>query len=185
MPLTKSFIMKKNMVLGSIALFLSLSMLTVQAQKKSIKLNDAEIASIAVTANQIDINAAELAKSKTKNAEVSNFANTMITDHTSVIKKATALVKKLKVTPQDNATSRQLQANARKTLASLKGKKGAAFDKAYATNEVAYHKAVISTVANTLIPQAQNAELKSLLQSVLPVLKTHLAHAEMVAKNLK
>ena len=178
--------MKKNKVLASLAFILISSfLLPVQAQKKSKKLNDAEIASIAVTANQIDINAAELAKSRTKNPEVSNFANTMITDHTSVINQATALVKKLKVTPQNNAVSRQLQANAKKTLTSLKGKKGAAFDKAYATNEVAYHKAVISTVENTLIPQSQNTELKSLLQSVLPVLKTHLAHAEMVAKNLK
>jgi len=155
------------------------------AQKKETKLTDPEIASIAVTANQIDINAAQLAKSKTKNAEVSNFAQTMITDHQSVINQATALVKKLNVTPKDNAVSRQLQANAKKTLASLKGKTGAAFDKAYAKNEVAYHKAVISTVENTLIPQAQNAELKNLLQTVLPVLKTHLQHAEMVEKNLR
>jgi putative membrane protein len=155
------------------------------AQKKAMKLTDAEIASVAVTANQIDINAAELAKSKSKNSEVTNFAQTMITDHQSVINQATALVKKLNVTPKDNALSRQLQANAKKTMASLKGKTGAAFDKAYAKNEVAYHKAVISTVENTLIPQAQNAELKNLLQTVLPVLKTHLQHAEMVEKNLK
>jgi putative membrane protein len=155
------------------------------AQKKTTNLTDPEIASIAVTANQIDIKAAELAKSKSKNAEVTNFAQTMITDHQSVIDQATALVKKLKVTPKDNAVSHQLQANAKKTMASLKGKTGVAFDKAYAKNEVAYHKAVISTVENTLIPQAQNAELKSLLQTVLPILKTHLEHAEMVEKNLK
>jgi Predicted outer membrane protein len=180
--------MKKNVLLigvGLIIFLLASAILPAQAQKKSKKLNDAEIASIAVTANQIDINAAELAKSRTKNSEVSNFAQTMITDHTSVINQAVALVKKLKVTPQDNAVSRQLHANAKKTLASLKAKKSTSFDKAYASNEVAYHKAVISTVENTLIPQAQNAELKSLLQSVLPVLKTHLAHAEMVVKNLK
>ena len=178
--------MKKNKVFVSLAFILISSfLLPVHAQKTSKKLNDAEIASIAVTANQVDINAAELAKSRTKNSEVSNFANTMITDHTSVINQASALVKKLKVTPQDNSVSRQLQLNAKKTLASLKGKKGAAFDRAYAKNEVAYHKAVIATVENTLIPQSQNAELKSLLQSVLPVLKTHLAHAEMVVKNLK
>jgi putative membrane protein len=164
------------------ALLFSQSLL---AQKKATKLTDPEIASIAVTANQIDINAAELAKSKSKNAEVLNFAKTMIADHQSVINQATALVKKLNVTPKDNAVTQQLQANAKKTMASLKGKSGAAFDKAYVKNEVAYHKAVISTVEKTLIAESQNAELKSLLQSVLPVLKTHLQHSEMVAKNLK
>jgi putative membrane protein len=155
------------------------------AQKKAMKLTDAEIASVAVVANQIDIEAAQTAQSKSKNATVLNFAKTMITDHQSVINQASALVKKLNVTPKDNALSRQLKANAKTTAASMKAKTGAAFDKAYVKNEVAYHKAVIATVENTLIPQAQNAELKSLLQNVLPVLKTHLEHAEMVEKNLK
>jgi putative membrane protein len=170
---------------SAVVLFTTLFSQQVLAQKKATKLTDPEIASIAVTANQIDINAAQLAQSKSKNSEVLNFAKTMITDHQSVINQATALVKKLNVTPKDNAVSRQLQANAKKTTASLKGKTGTAFDKAYVKNEVAYHKAVISTVENTLIPEAKNAELKNLLQTVLPVLKTHLQHAEMVEQNLK
>jgi len=68
------------------------------------------------------------------------------------------------------------------TKASLKSKSGDAFNKAYIDNEVAYHKAVISTVESVLIPQSQNAELKQLLQNVLPTLKAHLAHAEMTQK---
>lgn len=181
--------MKKNFPSARLAvsftLLLGMYALPGLAQKSTMKLSDAEIASVAVTANQIDIDAAKTAESKSKNAEVLNFAKTMITDHQSVINQASALVKKLNVTPKDNALSRQLQANARKTAATMKSKSGAAFDKAYASNEVAYHKAVIATVENTLIPQAKNAELKSLLETVLPVLKTHLQHAEMVEKNLK
>lgn len=153
--------------------------------QKTTKLSDAEIASVAVAANQIDINAAKLAQKKSKNADVLNFAKTMISDHQSVINQASALVKKLGVTPKNNALSRQLNAGAEKTKKMLTAKSGHAFDKAYVDNEVAYHKAVISTVENTLIPQAQNGELKSLLQSVLPVLRTHLEHAEMLQKNLK
>jgi len=34
----------------------------------------------------------------------------------------------------------------------------AAFDKAYADNEVAYHKAVDDALSKTLIPDAQNAD---------------------------
>jgi putative membrane protein len=109
----------------------------------------------------------------------------MINDHQSVIAQATALVKKLKVTPKDNAVSKKLMADANKTKRTLSAKSGKAFDKAYIDNEVAYHKAVISTVEGVLIPQAQNAELKQLLQNVMPTLRTHLEHAEMVQKNLK
>lgn len=153
-----------------------------QSKGKSTKLTDPEIAHVAVTANQIDINAAEQAKSKSKDGQVTQFAQTMINDHKAVIDQATALVKKLNVTPADNSLSKKLNAGAEKTKKSLDAKSGKAFDKAYVDNEVAYHKAVISTVEHTLIPEAQNAELKSLLQKVLPTLKEHLAHAEMLQK---
>ena len=152
--------------------------------QKSTKLSDPEIASVAVTANQIDIQAAQQAQKKSKNTAVQDFAKTMINDHQSVIDKAVALVKKLGVTPKDNSLSRQLSANGKKTMATLERKSGHAYDRAYVNNEVAYHKAVIATVKNKLIPESQNAELKSLLQSVLPVLNTHLQHAEMVQKQL-
>jgi len=159
------------------------SVLQVSAQ--TTKLSDPEVASVAVTANQIDINYAEIAKVKSKNAEVLRFAETMITDHKAIIAQAVALVTKLKVTPKDNAVSQKLSSDAEKTKKSLLKKSGKAFDKAYIDNEVSYHKAVIAAVEGVLIPSATNPELKALLQKVVPALKTHLAHAEMVQKNYK
>jgi putative membrane protein len=156
---------------------------TVNAQKAT-NLTDPEIASIAVTANQIDINYAKIAESKTKNQDVLKFAETMAKDHQSVIDQAVALVTKLGVTPKDNSTSKSLKAGEAKTKKMLEAKSGKAFDKAYIDNEVAYHKAVIKEVKDALIPDAQNAQLKGLLQTVLPVLQQHLAHAEMVQKEL-
>jgi len=76
-------------------------------------------------------------------------------------------------------------ADAEQTGKALRAKSGKAFDKAYIDNEVAYHKAVIAAVSGLLIPQSQNAELKGLLEKVLPALNTHLAHAEMVQKDLQ
>jgi putative membrane protein len=146
------------------------------------KLTDPEIASVAVTVNQIDINYAKIAKEKSKNADILKFASTMTTDHQSVIDQAVALVKKLGVTPKDNDISKKLNADAETTKKMLLSKSGNAFNKAYIDNEVACHKAVIETVQNLLIPQAQNAELKALLEKVLPILKSHLEHAEMVQK---
>ena len=148
------------------------------------KLTDAEIASVAVTANQIDIEYAQIAQKKSKNADVLKFAETMAKDHQSVIDQAVALATKLGVTPKDNATTKSFLAGAIKTKAMLNSKNGNAFNKAYIDNEVAYHKAVISVVETMLIPQSSNAELKSLLQNVLPALKAHLAHAEMVQKSI-
>lgn len=148
--------------------------------QKQPQLSDPEIASVAVVANQIDISYAEIAIEKSTNKEIKEFATLMMTDHKAVIGQAVALVKKLGVTPQDNAVSQSLLASSETTKKELKAKKGKAFDKAYIDNEVAYHKAVISAVKDLLIPQSKNAELKSLLQAVLPALESHLAHAEMV-----
>lgn len=150
--------------------------------QSNAKLTDPEIASIAVVANQIDISYAEIAKAKSKDAEVLKFAETMATDHKAVIDQAVALVTKLGVTPKDNAVSKQLQADAEKTRKSLASKSGAAFDKAYIDNEVAYHKAVISVLETRLIPESENKELKDLLTNVMPAFKAHLSHAEMVQK---
>ena len=145
---------------------------------------DAQIAAIVVTANQVDIDAGKLAKSKSKNKEVKAFAQQMITDHTGVNKSATALVTKLKVKPEQNPTSAGLKEGGDKNLKNLKGLKGADFDKAYIDNEVGYHQAVLDAVDKTLIPSAKNEELKALLVKVRPAFVAHLEHAKQLQASM-
>lgn len=145
---------------------------------------DPQIAAIVVTANKVDVEAGELAKSKATSPEVKAFAQTMITDHTGVNKSATELVHKLHVTPEPNATSRSLQQGGDQNLAQLQKLSGAAFDKAYVDHEVAYHQAVLDAVDKTLIPSAQNAELKALLVKVRPAFVAHLEHAKTLQASL-
>ena len=145
---------------------------------------DAQIASIVVTANQVDIDAGKLAKSMASHNDVKKFADQMITDHTGVNKSAVDLVTKLKVTPEDNPTSQSLKAGGEENLANLKKLKGAAFDKAYIDHEVAYHQQVLDAVDKTLIPSASNAELKALLVKVRPAFVAHLEHAKHIQASL-
>ena len=145
---------------------------------------DPQIASIVVTANQVDIDAGNLAKAQASNSEVKTFAQQMITDHTGVNKQATDLVTRLKVTPEDNPTSQSLKSGGDKNLANLKPLKGAAFDKAYVDHEVEYHQQVIDALDKTLIPNAQNAELKALLVKVRPAFVAHMEHAKMIQSSL-
>ncbi len=100
-------------------------------------------------------------------------------------KQALDLVKKLKVTPEDNDTSKSLTKQAADKKAELAKLKGAAFDKAYVDNEIAYHKTVNGALETLLIPSASNAELKSLLQTGLKIFQGHQQHAEHVAAELK
>jgi putative membrane protein len=163
----------------------AVSLLGSVALAQGAKPTDPQIAHIAYTAGVIDIAAAKQALAKTTNKEIKSFADDMVRDHEAVNKLALDLVKKLKVTPEDNDTSRSLSKNAAAKLAELDKLKGAEFDKAYAANEVADHKAVDGALETLLIPSASNAELKSLLQTGLKIFQGHEQHAEHVAAALK
>ncbi|MBR0713590.1 DUF4142 domain-containing protein [Bradyrhizobium liaoningense] len=169
----------------AIAAVALLSSPVLQGARAADKPTDPQIAHIAYTAGVIDINAAKQAVKKAKNKDVKAFAEDMVRDHEAVNKQALELVKKLNVTPEDNDTSRTLSKQASDKLAELDKLDGAAFDKAYVTNEVAYHKAVNGALETQLIPSASNAELKSLLQTGLKIFQGHQQHAEHVAAELK
>jgi putative membrane protein len=165
-----------------VAIALCSAALGVQAQGSGP--NDAQIAAIVVTANQVDIDAGKLAEAKGASADVKAFGKQMVTDHTGVNKAATELVTRLKVKPQDNPTAQSLKKGGQENVAKLRTLKGAAFDKAYVDHEVVYHQQVIDALDQTLIPSAQNAELKALLVKVRPAFVAHLDHAKMLQSSL-
>jgi putative membrane protein len=167
------------------AFFAAAAIATISTAAVAANPTDPQIAHIAYTAGNLDIAAAKQALAKSHNKAVRGFADEMIRDHTAVNDKALALVKKLKVTPEDNPTSQGLTKAADAERAKLAKMSGAAFDREYVNNEVAYHKTVNGALEKVLIPSAKNAELKSLLETGLTLFKEHQAHAEQVAKDLK
>ena len=163
----------------------AMMLLTSTAAYAADKPSDPQIAHIAYTAGDLDIKTAQLALEKSKNKAVRDFADNMVKDHTAVNDQALALVKKLNVTPEDNATSKGLADQAADKQAALAKLSGTAFDKAYVDNEVAYHKTVNDALAKTLIPSASNAELKSFLETGLKIFQGHEQHAEHLAATMK
>lgn len=166
------------------ALGAALALVAVDAGAANAGPTDAQIADIVVTANQVDIDAGKLAESRTQSKDVKAFAQRMVMDHSGVNQSAVALVTKLHVTPESNDTSRSLQKNGDANLAALKKLTGAAFDKAYIDHEVTYHQAVLDALDQTLIPSAQNAELKALLVKVRPAFVAHREHAKHLQASL-
>jgi putative membrane protein len=146
---------------------------------------DAQIAHIAYTAGEIDRKAGEQALAKSRNQAVREFARTMVRDHAAVNQQAIALVQKLGVKPEANATSAGLTQQADAKARELAELSGAAFDRAYVQNEIAFHRTVNGALTSTLIPGAHNAELKSLLQTGLTLFREHQQHAEHLAQDLR
>lgn len=165
-------------------MFTTLLLLPTAALAQAQKPDDAQIAHIAYTAGVLDVTAGKQALAKSSNPDVKAFASEMVRDHQAVNEKALALVKKLNVTPEDNATSQALTKGAAAKQAELSKLSGAAFDRAYVENEIAYHKTVNGALKDTLIPDSQNAELKSLLQTGLSLFTAHQSHAEHLSMSL-
>jgi putative membrane protein len=147
-------------------------------------ITDPQIAHIVVTANSSASAMGELAKTKARSSAVKAFAQTMITDYGAVNQQAVKLAQRLKVTPEANDVSRQLQQGADEARTGLESKSGAAFDRAYMEREVQYHQAVLDALDKTLIPGAQNAELKALLQGARPAFAAHLERAKQIQGTL-
>lgn len=173
------------MKLNNVALFGALALASVSGWAQSTGPTDPQIAAIVVTANQVDIDAGKLAESKTGSKDVKAFAQRMVTDHSGVNQAATDLVHKLGVTPEDNPTSQSLKQGGDANLASLKTLKGGSFDRAYIDHEVVYHENVLAALDKTLIPAAQNGELKALLVKVRPAFVAHLEHAKHLQMELE
>ncbi len=165
----------------AVALTIAIGEMKLNAQTPS----DPQIAQIVQTANKIDIDQAKLALAKSKNPQIREFANQMISDHTNLEKSVADLAKKLNLTPEPSATSKQLQQQATEESKKLKSLSGEAFNKEYASHEVAFHQAVIDTATKTLIPNAKSPELKSTLEGAGPLLEGHKQHAQQLVQSLQ
>jgi len=90
---------------------------------------DPQIADIALTAHNIDIDRGKLAPSKTKNAEVKQFAPQAGRRPQRGREGGGRLATRLGVKPETNPTSKSLKDGAKRAAARLKKESGVAFDK--------------------------------------------------------
>lgn len=157
---------------------------TTAAKPAEKPLTDAEIVAVTSTANNGEIDMANLATKSATNPDVKNFAAMMITQHKDMESKGKALAAKAKITPADSDASNALKSDVQSTISSLKTQKGKDFDKAYMESQVKAHRDVLNMFDNKLLPNAQNSDLKTLLTDGRSHVAAHLAKAEEIQKKL-
>lgn len=147
------------------------------------KLDDATIFAIFDQANTADLWAGRLAVKKGASEDVRMLGKMVAVDHVAVQQMGRDLAAKLGIipTPPDNDNSAE---NLAKTVALLQSKSGAEFDRAYLQHEVAFHQSVVNAIKTTLLPAAENEQLKALINKVLPGFEHHLAETKAAAKKL-
>lgn len=146
-------------------------------------LDDATIVAIFDAANTADIETGDLAAQRGSSKEVRDMGAMFARDHRMVRQQGRDLAKKLGVTPtppKDDQSAKQQAA----TMAMLRSKHGADFDRAYLEHEVAFHKAVIDAIDQQLLPAIQNDEVMALVQKVAPAFEAHMMAAQALDKKL-
>lgn len=152
--------------------------------KDPASLSDGDIAAITDATNNGEIEQAKLALKKTKNAKVKKLAQMMLDDHQKAVNDQNSVVQKASITPSSNTLSRQMIDDGSTALSTLQNDTGKEFDSAYVDLQVNEHRQVLQTLDQKLIPNAQNADLKSALQTQRAKVAEHLKHAEDLQKQM-
>lgn len=149
----------------------------------SAPLTDPNIVALLDEANKADSSAGALAVTKATNKAVKDFAKLMMSEHHALRQAGQQLAKKLNVTPAPPATDpvKPLAEGEMKALESTP--KGPEFDRVYIEQEITAHKAVLDLAENAH-GQAQNEQLKALIEQAKPVIQKHLDQAEKLKDEL-
>jgi putative membrane protein len=157
---------------------------TPSAARAGTAISDAQIAGVVLSAAAADISQGELALERCSHPEVRTLASELVADNTLLDQSTLNLMARLGVQPVSSAESERLIELATGTTADLAGLRGARFDRAYVTQEVAEHRDLLARMDGLLIPEAESHEIRGLLASVRPVIASHLKHAEAVSARL-
>jgi putative membrane protein len=156
---------------------------TAQSSSQPAALDDPTIVAIFDAANTADIETGQLAAERGHSKEVRDFGAMLVRDHKAVRQMGRDLAAKLGVTPTPPAEDASAKAHAT-ALATLRAKRGAAFDHAFLQHEAAFHQSVIDAVQATLLPAVENEELKALVVKVAPAFQAHMVAAQNLDKQL-
>lgn len=147
-------------------------------------LTDAQVLGLIATANNAEINAGQVAATKGQKPEVKAFGAKMVTDHTANNMKLAAVEASTKITRADSDASTQLKKDTDQMVDNLKSAKDADFDKSYIDGQVTMHQSLLNDLDNTLIPGAQNADIKAYLTDTRAVVESHLNEAKQIQTSL-
>ena len=144
------------------------------------QMTDSQIAMVVMTADTAEVSQAKMATQKAQNKQVKSFANHMMKDHSTNEHQVAQFDKKRKMTPEESQLSQTLTTQAQQTSTQLQGMTGAQFDKAYMDAQVQQHQMVLDALNNQLIPNAQNTQLKDMLEKTAKKVAQHLEMAKKI-----
>lgn len=138
-------------------------------QRSTLASADKDFLENAAQGGHAEIEGSKLAQTKSSNADVKQFADQMIQDHTKANQELVALAKQKGYTPPDEPSLMQ-----RTELKALSATSGASFDKMYVSRiGVAAHEDTVKLFEKAAA-NAKDPDIKAWASKTLPTLKHHL-----------
>lgn len=145
---------------------------------------DADVAGVLETANDGEVQAAEVALERASDSRVRDFAQRMVTDHTNASERLAQLASTGDIMIGNPSLAAQLRSSNTETVQTLQQLEGAAFDRTYMDSQVSMHEWLLNTIDNTLIPSTRDNDLESLLTDIRPAVAQHLESARQIRSSL-
>jgi len=136
-----------------------------------------------IVGDSLEVEAAQLAMTRSQNAAVKDFANMLVTDHKSHLDNLRKLAGKSDIGREANSadSSALAAAGTFSQLQSMAADSG--FDKAFVNAQIQNHQREIASL-KSLRAAAKDDDLQKDIDATLPVLDRHLARAQAVAAQL-
>ena len=150
----------------------------------SVTLNDAEIAHALAAVHAAEAELAARVVDRVTSGSVRTYASTLAADHQSLRTETDAVAQQATITAADNAITQEMLASAQAARTRLDGLTGPELDRAYIEHEGAFHQRLLDVFDRSLIPGAQNAELRQLLVDTRPAVDAHLQRARQILATL-
>jgi|SRR5579859_5410574 len=148
-------------------------------------LDDAQILEVIRVADAGELEQASLAKQKSTDRRVQQFAAMMTKDHSDADNKGRAVAHKQGLTLATSPLSSSLEVDGRAATSSLTGRTGIDFDRQYVESQIVEHQSALDLVDQTLLPAAKSADVIDYLRAVRTKVATHLHHAQDLKKALE
>ncbi len=146
---------------------------------------DSQVLASILAVNSGEVEQGNTALPKLANAEAKDFAALMVKEHGEAVAKLGKLGTEQHIAPSDDAQSTSLKDESAKVVTKLGGDPaGAAYDRAYIQSQVDGHTKALTLIDETLIPSAQNAELKSTITELRGHFQHHLTRAQEILAKL-
>jgi len=148
-------------------------------------MTDANVAAVAQASNMDEIQTSQAALQRSQNAQVRQFAQMMIAEHTAVDREMMQMLHAKNMTPQPNAAAQAAMQATRATVANLNQRSGMDFDRAYMMHQVQAHRWTLTALDRSLIPSTRDLEMKAFLATrVRPGVAMHLESAQRISASM-